>query len=63
MCNANLRCLHSAVQAVCVFLKRKSVYCAHNLNTVKPWLSNDSVLDLVGFRPKNSRFLRLRLRT
>ena len=27
---------------------------------VEPRLSNDSVLDQMGFRPKNSRFLRLR---
>ena len=32
-----------------------------NKNTVEPRLSNNSVLDQIGFRPKNLRFLRLRL--
>ena len=34
-----------------------------NLNTVKSRLSNASVLDQIGFRTINSRFLRFRLRT
>ena len=41
----------------------KSSREAANINTVKPRLSNASVLDQIGFRTINSRFLRFRLRT